>query len=232
MKRLNLFLMILFLAQPSYAFIVPPDYALKQWTSQIESIQSLHIKAVRKADSRGLFENEAKVQEEIWIKRPNLYKRVETSSTGTQQWIIAKDRPYRLDAQGKAQMAGIDQVIDVASLFFLAKQPSRIQSMAKQMGIDSSLKKLLDHPSGKEILYGSNESESGFSFLVTEGKGQYFPIRLIQGKRTYVFSYVPTSVYPNEIKIYDRSTLKEIIVVEDVTINPVISDQMFLVKGN
>ncbi|MCB0326679.1 MAG: hypothetical protein KDD52_03585 [Bdellovibrionales bacterium] len=225
-----LWIFFVLFSSSAWAYIVPVEFSFSQWTSRISSIDSLSIHASRVPQASGMFQNESKADIDIWIKRPNLYKRVVTEDGRSQEYILGSNRAVVVE-QGQSRTASIGEVVDVASLFFLSNKESRMKSMAMQMGFDPSLKKMMHHELGKELLYGSNQNHGGYSFLVTEGNHQYFPQRVIDGKTTYVFVYREGQIFPSEIKIYERKQLKESIVVESVTINPKLSNTLFEVRN-
>lgn len=189
------------------AFVLPSSYVLGEWVRKTRKVKTIYIRQRTTIYDSKLFGGSVAVEEEIWIRRPNRYRRTTVYPNGKYEVIAGKDRVVRIWGEKVDLLPLVDALGPLGALYVYSDK-ERLTIFMRQMGIDVDQTRwtLSDKKVGLEI--GAQRGRR-LAFV----KDELVPLRADVGRKNYRFSMEGSGGfpirYPKTIEVYEGDRLVE-----------------------
>ncbi|HLG19363.1 MAG TPA: hypothetical protein VI895_06045 [Bdellovibrionota bacterium] len=227
MKRARWVIPLIVLPTLAAAFVPPPSFVINKWVGRTKSVRTIHVR-----QKTTLYENgqpAGSLDEELWMKRPGLYRKTMSYAQGNVDWIVGPQKAGRL-FQGKFDVVPPMEVMGAAGLFYVYGDSKRLTAGFRQAGVTSDVARwvLRDREVGFEI---GDAAGSRVIFAKNENR----PMAAELGGKSHRFSIsnpprfrIP---YPEIIEVSVQGKLTERTEITSVDVDGPIADSLFEVRS-
>jgi len=205
----------------SYAWFMQPNDFFQTWAAQNKTPQTMLIKQERDVIVGGAISQT--IPETVKIKRPGMYKWTSEIPGLEEVRVLGKSKATMGSPKSQRDVP-LKNVLTPIEVVMIYSNAGNIESVLKQIDIDTSQSKLELVQKNKEVRIGDGK---GNRIFVSPDKNT-LDAMIFQNK-LYLFKYNPDkfSFYPSEIDIYEGEILKEKVRTKSILSNAKISDAEF-----